>query len=48
MFQLNLIFLFEESVIFKKRDNIIQIPLISRLWILLKDSESIVEYLFLS
>ena len=48
MFQLNLIFLFEERVIFKKRDNIIQIPLISRLWIFLKDSESIVEYLFLS
>ena len=47
MFQLNLILVLKERVLFQERNYLIQIPLISRLWILLKNSDSIIEYLLL-
>lgn len=47
VFQLDLILVLEERILFNKRDDLIQVSFISRFRVLLKNSNSIIENLIL-
>ena len=47
MLHTNFFFVNEERIIFQERHYLIQVPLISSLWVLLKNCDSVADYLFL-
>ncbi len=47
MFQLDLILVFEERIVFQERDDLIQVSFIPSLRVLLKNGNSVIEYLIL-
>ncbi len=47
VFQLDLILVFEERIVFQERDDLIQVSFIPSFWVLLKNSNSVIEYLIL-
>ncbi len=47
VFQLDLILVFEERIVFQERDDLIQVSFIPSFWVLLKNSNNVIEYLIL-